>query len=87
MAALKPPTRGLLNYTRSRAPIERLQRLANLIRHDLPFSAGEVAKQLEVCRKTIVRDLAFMRERLGWEFQWDASAQRYLCTKKPSPQL
>lgn len=71
----------------SRPAIERMQRLANLLRHNLQFTAGEMARELETSRKTIVRDLDFMRDRLGWEFAYDHKAGKYRCTKAPTPTL
>lgn len=80
-------TRGPHSWSKARPAIERLIRLANLVRHSLPFTCDEVAREFEVSRKTIVRDLAFMRDRLGWEFHYDPSDRKFRCVKAPAPQL
>jgi hypothetical protein len=80
-------SRGPHSWSKSRPAIERLIRLARLVRHSLPFTCGEMAAELEVSRKTIVRDLAFLRDRLGWDFYYDPSLGKYRCIKAPEPQL
>ena len=71
----------------TRTPIQRLVRLAELLRNSLPFTAGEFARELECCRKTVVRDLEFLRDRLGYEFTFDHHAQRYRLISAPRPRL
>ena len=69
---------------RSRPSIERIIRLARLIRHGLSFTAAEIAGEFETSRKTVVRDIAFMRERLGWSFEYDPSARKYRFISAPT---
>ncbi len=86
-ASVRTPTGGLQEWGHSRIAIERMKRLAALLRHELPFTCSEIAGELETCRKTIVRDIAFMRDRLGWDIEYDSSARKYRLLKAPAPQL
>jgi predicted DNA-binding transcriptional regulator YafY len=73
--------------TEIRPLFERLRREATLLRHGLPFTAGELATEFECSRKTVVRDLEFLRDRMGWDFYWDPVEQRYVVYSAPTPVL
>lgn len=70
-----------------RGSIERLTHLAEWLRAGRVFTAREVAGIFSVSRKTITRDLVFMRERLGWEFNFDFSTGSYRLRNAPAPRL
>jgi hypothetical protein len=44
--------------------------LARALRTRKLVNTRVMAERLEVDRKTVVRDLAFLRDRLGYEFEW-----------------
>ena len=48
----------------SRPPLERMLRIHDELRRGALVNCTKLVKTLEVCRKTIVRDIAFMRDRL-----------------------
>lgn len=48
----------------SRPPLERMLRIHGELQHGVLINFTKLMKTLEVSRKTIVRDIAFMRDRL-----------------------
>ncbi|MCW5548581.1 MAG: HTH domain-containing protein, partial [Opitutaceae bacterium] len=54
-----PPTMQL-----SRPPLERMLRIHDSLRRGAMVNCTRLVEELEVSRKTIVRDIAFMRDRL-----------------------
>jgi len=44
--------------------------LARALRSRETLNTRIMAAKLEVSRKTITRDLTFLRDRLGYEFEW-----------------
>lgn len=77
----EPPRRVCYSHS----CIERVRTLALLLRQGRAFTAGEVAERFETSRRTIVRDLEFMRDRLGYEYEFDASRNRYFLRHAPPP--
>ncbi len=65
----------------SRPPLERMLRIHEELRHNRTVNCTHLCAQLEVTRKTIVRDIAFMRERLDLPVDFDRSAQTYRYAK------
>ena len=61
----------------TRPPFERMMFIARLLIRRKRFTAPEVAAEFEVSSKTVHRDLDFMRDRLGYEIEFDASALSY----------
>lgn len=63
----------------SRPPLERMLRIHDELRRGALVNCTKLVKTLEVSRKTIVRDIAFMRDRLDLPIEFDAriSAYRY----------
>ncbi len=51
----------------TKPPLERFQRITQLLLEHSPRSSAELAERLEVNQKTILRDVEFMRNRLGVE--------------------
>lgn len=66
----------------SRPPLERMMRIhAALKAGDFP-NATRLGADLEVCTKTIRRDLDFMRDRLGMPLAFDANRNGYHYTEE-----
>jgi predicted DNA-binding transcriptional regulator YafY len=55
--------------------------------------AGELVKatwlsvECRVCEKTIYRDIAFLRTRLGYVIKWEEAQNSYQLINAPDPQL
>jgi len=64
----------------SRPPLERMLRIHDELRRGSLVNCTKLVKSLEVCRKTIVRDIAFMRDRLDLPIAYDAGLQAYRYT-------
>jgi predicted DNA-binding transcriptional regulator YafY len=65
----------------SRPPLERMMRIHDAIQSGKFPSAGTLAEQLEVSRKSIQRDLEFMRDRLQFPIEYDSKKWGYFYTK------
>ena len=64
----------------SRPPLERMLRIHDELRRGSLVNCTRLVKALEVCRKTIVRDIAFMRDRLNLPIDYNAQIQAYRYT-------
>jgi predicted DNA-binding transcriptional regulator YafY len=64
----------------SRPPLERMLRIHDELRRGTLVNCTQLVKTLEVSRKTIVRDIAFMRDRLDLPIDYDARIQAYRYT-------
>ncbi|MDF3059082.1 MAG: helix-turn-helix, type 11 domain protein [Rariglobus sp.] len=64
----------------SRPPLERMLRIHDELRRGSLVNCTRLVKTLEVCRKTIVRDIAFMRDRLDLPIDYDPRIQAYRYT-------
>ncbi len=64
----------------SRPPLERMLRIHDELRRGALVNCTKLVATLEVCRKTIVRDIAFMRDRLDLPIDYDARIQAYRYT-------
>src|SRR5262245_33684644 len=64
----------------SRPPIERMLRIHEELRRGAFTNCTKLARILEVSRKTIVRDIAFMRDRLELPIEFDAPINAYRYT-------
>ncbi|MGH7943801.1 MAG: helix-turn-helix transcriptional regulator [Opitutaceae bacterium] len=64
----------------SRPPIERMLRIHEELRRGAFTNCTRLASTLEVSRKTIVRDVAFMRDRLELPIEFDARINAYRYT-------
>ncbi len=64
----------------SRPPLERMLRIHDELRRGALVNCTKLVKSLEVSRKTIVRDIAFMRDRLDLPIEFDAQIQAYRYT-------
>lgn len=66
----------------SRTGIERLFKILGFLQnghiHKKPVNANTIGQEFEVDRSTVMRDLAFLRNRLGVEFEWDAEENAYV---------
>lgn len=68
----------------SRPPIERMLRIHEELRRGAFTNCTKLAGTLEVSRKTIVRDIAFMRDRLELPIEFDARINAYRYTQTVS---
>ena len=64
----------------SRPPIERMLRIHEELRRGALVNCTHLTEALEVSRKTIVRDIAFMRDRLDLPIEFDSGIQAYRYT-------
>lgn len=65
----------------SRPPLERMMKIHDELRRGALVNCTKLVKALEVSRKTIVRDIAFMRDRLDLPIEFDAQIQAYRYTQ------
>lgn len=79
--AWKPRTRE------DRSCLARFLCLAALLRSGKPFTGNEAAARFECSIKTIYRDMEYMRDRFGFECEWDKSAKTWRLLRAPRPVL
>ncbi len=77
---LQDPSYGSTG-THSRPPLERMLQIHEAIQSGSFPNASRLAAKLEVSRKSIQRDLDFMRDRLGLPIAYDASRFGYAYTE------
>ncbi len=65
----------------SRPPLERMLRIHEELRCNALVNCTRLVKLLEVCRRTVVRDIAFMRDRLDLPIEFDPRIQAYRYTQ------
>jgi proteasome accessory factor B len=68
----------------SRPPLERMLRIHEELRRGALVNCTMLMHALEVSRKTVVRDIAFMRDRLELPIEFDSGIQAYRYTEKVS---
>lgn len=64
----------------SRPPLARMMRIHEDLQHHRLPNATNLSERLETSKKTINRDIAFMRDQLGLPIEWDARANGYRYT-------
>lgn len=64
----------------SRPPLERMMRIHESLRRGALTNCTLLVRDLEVSRKTIVRDIAFMRDRLDLPIEFDSQINAYRYT-------
>lgn len=64
----------------SRPPLERMLKIHDELRRGTLINCTKLVRALEVSRKTIVRDIAFMRDRLDLPIEFDPAIQAYRYT-------
>lgn len=64
----------------SRPPLERMLRIHDALRRGSLVNCTRLVRELEVSRKTIVRDIAFMRDRLDLPVEFDPRVNAYRYT-------
>jgi proteasome accessory factor B len=64
----------------SRPPLERMLKIHEALRRGSLVNCTKLTQVLEVSRKTVVRDIAFMRDRLDLPIEFDARIQAYRYT-------
>lgn len=65
----------------SRPPLERMQRLHDLLVNGSPVNCQQLGREFEVSYKTIQRDLDFMRDRLNLPIEYDPSRYTFRYTE------
>lgn len=65
----------------SRPPLERMLRIHEELRRGALVNCTKLVQKLEVSRKTVVRDIAFMRDRLDLPIEFDPRIQAYRYTQ------
>src|SRR6188474_3733579 len=68
----------------SRPPIERMLRIHEELRRNAFTNCTRLAESLEVSRKTVTRDIAFMRDRLELPIEFDSQLCAYCYTRPVS---
>jgi proteasome accessory factor B len=66
----------------SRPPLERMLKIHDELRRGSLVNCTRLMQTLEVSRKTIVRDIAFMRDRLDLPIEFDTAINAYRYTHK-----
>lgn len=64
----------------SRPPLERMMRIHEELRRGAMINCTRLMRDMEVSRKTIVRDIAFMRDRLDLPIEFDPQINAYRYT-------
>jgi predicted DNA-binding transcriptional regulator YafY len=65
----------------SRPPLERMMKIHDQLRRGALVNCTQLMQALEVSRKTVVRDIAFMRDRLDLPIEFDTQIQVYRYTQ------
>jgi hypothetical protein len=65
----------------SRPPLERMLRIHEELRRGALVNCTKLVESLEVSRKTVVRDIAFMRDRLDLPIEFDPRLNAYRYTQ------
>lgn len=73
--SVQPP-----RHPQSRPPLARMLAIHERLRLGSLVNSTQLTRELEVCRKTIVRDVAFMRDQLDLPIEFDASIKAYRYT-------
>lgn len=71
----------------TRPAIERMHLMAGWLRDGQHFTAKTIARRFECSTKTVMRDLEFMADRLGWDIAWDRTLGTYTLRSAPEPVL
>lgn len=66
---------------RSRFSVERMLRIHERLRDGDELNCTQLARELEVSRKTIQRDVDHMRDRLGLPIEYERSSHSYVYTR------
>lgn len=66
----------------TRAQVERLFGIAAMIQNDERVTVGKIAKHFEVDPRTVLRDITFLRDRLGVGIEFDREAGSYILDSK-----
>ncbi len=66
----------------SRPPLERMLKIHDALRRGEMVNCTSLVNELEVSRKTVVRDIAFMRDRLDLPIEYDPRIGAYRYTHK-----
>lgn len=75
----KPPVETTASLTRSQH--ERLFRMFQIIQKGGYPNAGNFTREFEVTRRTVLRDIDYMRDRLGLPLEYDSKRRGYFFSK------
>lgn len=64
-----------------RAPLQRMLHIHSALQRGEAVNCSSLGRELEVARKTLVRDLTYMRDSLGLPLEFDPAANRYRYTE------
>jgi HTH domain len=65
---------AILNYPM----LVRLRAIREAVLSGQPFTAKSIAQDLGCSAKTIIRDIDFLRDRMGYVLAWDESANTWV---------
>jgi proteasome accessory factor B len=80
----RPPAKPREKILLSRPPVERMLQIHHAIQAGKFPNASKLAAQFEVSRKSIQRDLAFMRDRLSLPIEYDGARWGYYYSQEVS---
>lgn len=63
------------------APLDRVARIHARLCREKRITAKSLAEELQVSARTIKRDIAFMRDRVGMPIEWDPGEHSYVYTR------
>jgi predicted DNA-binding transcriptional regulator YafY len=78
----KAAARGEPDHSHSRPPLQRMLKIHSVLQAGKYPNASSLSIELDVCSKSIHRDLIFMRDRLQLPIQWDGSKFGYFYTQE-----
>ena len=78
---MRSPTTTYPRQSSGPAALRRLLHINGRLADGRRVTATSLAAELEVCDRTIKRDIATLREEHGAEIIWEPSTATYLCTK------
>lgn len=65
----------------SRPPLQRMMKIHDALKRGAQINCSHLAQEMEVSRKTVVRDIAFMRDQLELPIEYDPHIQVYRYTQ------
>lgn len=79
--AARPRTRAAQHDSSLDAPLERILHLLTRLKENRPTTANLLAAKWEISRSTAMRDIQYMRDRLGVPLAWDPALGTYRLTE------
>ena len=66
------------SFPAARTPLARMMRISRKLIGREKFNMRTLAEELEVSRKTVDRDICFMRDQLGYEIEYCPSVRSFV---------